>query len=161
MSHKAVRDFIRDTALSIRDDISFSYARESNFNAIQDKTFPAILLKPLQYDPERVDYATRRKYHVTLLFYDLDSMEGDEQETQDILDKTDELLGQFQAKINLKSVTTEEDQSLTLSTDLIEITNETVTERIKFTSDNVTGWEYNFTLEVPDQFDYCSVYEVN
>lgn len=158
MSHQAVKDFIRDKVLSIKDGISFSYARESNFNATQDKTYPAVLLKPLMYDPDRTNYSIHRKYRCTMLFYALDSMEGDEVETTNILDQTDELLQKFMAVLNLNSATVDEAINDTLSTDLVEISEESVVERIKFTSDNATGWEYSFTLAVPDQFNYCSIY---
>lgn len=157
MSHQAVRDFIRDTVLNTRDDLPFYYARESDFNAIKDKSSKfKVLLLPLQFDPQAVNYTTNRKYRITMLFYGLDSMQGAEEETQEILDQTDRILTEFRAILN-KSID-EEDSELYLSTDMIEIENEMVKERIKFTSDNVTGWEYSFNLLVPDQFDYCTIY---
>jgi len=157
MSHQAVRDFLRDSVLNIRDDITFSYARETDFNTLPNKAFPAVLLKPLRFEPERNAYTVNRRYKVTMIFYMLDSMQGQEFETQDILDKTDVLLGQFLAKLNLKNFT--EDPEETLNTDTIEIENEGVTERIKMTVDNMTGWEYSFDLLVPDQFSYCKIYD--
>ncbi len=159
--HKAVRDFIRDTVLSIRDDISFYYARESDFNpaiAIKGKFGPKVLLLPLRHDDSDGEdsLSKNRAYDVTILFYDLDSLKGAEDETALILDKTDLLLRQFQAKVNI-SLDDFEDIS-GVDADMVTVANESVTERIKFTSDCVTGWELSFVLTVPDTFDYCAIY---
>lgn len=162
--HEAVRNFLRDTALSIRDDISFYYARESDFNpaiSIKGKTGPKVLLLPLKHNDEGAEdsLSLNRNYQVTMLFYDNDSMQGAQEETAAILDKTDILLRGFQAKLNLKSMDSEEEADVLLGTDTVTVSNQSVTERIKFTADNVTGWEYEFTLTVPDQFDYCALYD--
>lgn len=160
--HQAVRDFIRDIALSIRDDATFFYARESDFNSIKAKPKGIkLLLLPLIHTDEKSDdsYSTNRLYKVTILIFDFDKVQGAEEETQAVLDKTDEFLRQFQAKINLKSLDSEAEADELLATDTISVSNETITERIKFTSDMVTGWEYEFTLTVPDQFDYCALYD--
>lgn len=156
---RLVRDYIRDTVLLVKDNISFSYARESDFNAIKGKTFPAVLLKPLEYKPVRTDYTTNKEYDVTLLFYSLDSMQGAEEETQEILDEVDELVTKFLALINLRSLSVEDDPEDSVTSDKIVISSESIRPRIKFTSDNVTGYEVNFTLEVPDTLNYCEVYD--
>lgn len=160
--HEAVRNFIRDVVLSIRDDASFFYARESDFNAIKNKPKGIkVLLLPLKHDDTRVEdsFATNRDYKVTLLIFDFDKLQGSEVETQGILDRTDVFLRQLQAKLNLKSLDSEAEADLTLGTDQITIANESIDERIKFTSDMVTGWEYNLTMTVPDQLNYCDIYD--
>lgn len=156
---KLVREYLRDTIKEVRDDISFSYARESDFNAIKNKRFPAVLLLPLIFDSERSSGSVGRTFHTTMLFYDLDKLQGTEQQTQDILDKTEDLLLKFQAKVNIRSLTVDDDPEVKVTSEKIEISNERVKERIKFTSDCVTGWEYTFDMLVPDQLDYCDVYD--
>lgn len=156
MSHKAVREFIRDTALMVRDDINFYYARESNFNVLPGKQYPAVLLKPLRHEPDRTATAMGRMYKCTIIFYKLDSKEGDEFETQEILDATDVTLNQFQILINRRVMN--EDSNELLNSEIVSLTNESVEPRIKFTAENLTGWEYNFNLLVPDQFTYCPLY---
>lgn len=159
MSQKTVRELIRDTVLSIRDDASFYYARESDFNSIKNKPKGIkVLLLPLRHDDERNDESTNRNYLVTILFYEYDVVNGAEVDSQKILDKTDDFLRKFQAKLDLKALNEDEfDQNL--STDTVEISNESITERIRFTADCVTGWELTFNLLVPDQLDYCTVYD--
>lgn len=156
---KVVRDFIEDTLRKVRDDVSFSYARESDFNAIQNKTYPAVLLKPLSFTPKRVGYTINREYKVTLLFYALDSLEGAEDETKEILDEVDELVTSFLAVLNLRSLSVDDDPEEDVTSDKITISNEEVIPRIKFTSDNVTGYQLDFVLEVPDHKDYCEIYD--
>lgn len=158
MSHKAVREFIRDTAKMVRDDVNFYYARESTFNVLPGRDFPAFLLKPLRYDIDRVNYSNHRVYKCNLVVYVFDSMEGDEVETQEALDITDEYITPFQAKLNQRILDPEDGEEL-LNADTIQIQNESVVSRIKQTTENMTGWEYTFDLVVPDQFSYCSIYD--
>jgi predicted DNA-binding protein YlxM (UPF0122 family) len=157
MSHQAVRDFIKDTVLSVRDDIQFTYGRESTFDPTVITTNYACLLLPLKYDPEFVNTTHNRVYRISMIFYAFDSMDGDEVETQDTLDEVDEILTTFQNVLNLNP--NSEDTELNLITELIEISNEAVVSRIKQTSKNMTGWQYDFSMMVPDQFDYCSIYD--
>lgn len=155
--HQAVREFIREIVLGIRDDITFYYCRESTFNTITPKKYPSALLLPLTHEVDRVNYTNHRVYKATIIFYVPDSMQGDEVESQASLDRADDYLGKFQAKLNLRVLG--EDPELMLSADTIELSNENVEPRIKQTADNCTGWEYSFSLLVPDQFSYCKIYD--
>ncbi len=154
-----IRQLISDTVKEVGDILSFSYARESDFDAIRGKKFPAALLLPLNYSTDRNGNSDRvLKYNVTVLFYDLDKKGGTEKDSQKILEKLDPIVDSFQAKLNLKSLTVEDDNTDDMTTDKVEISNESVRERIRFTADIVTGWEYSFTLSVPDTADYCNIY---
>lgn len=155
---RLVREYIRDTVKEVSDKLSFSYARESDFNAIRNKKFPAVLLRPLHYNVSRNDYGRVLDYEVGLLFYDLDAKGDDERKTQKILDKLEPIVDAFQAKLNRKSLTVDDNPEDAVNSEKIVISDESIMERIKFTSDVVTGWEFNFTLSVPDPLNYCDIY---
>ena len=118
---KVVRDFIEDTLRKVRDDVSFSYARESDFNAIQNKTYPAVLLKPLSFTPKRVGYTINREYKVTLLFYALDSLEGAEDETKRFWMKWMSWLPAFSRSKPFRSLSVDDDPEEDVTSDKITI----------------------------------------
>lgn len=155
---KQVREYIRDTVKSVSDKISFSYARESDFNAIRGKKFPAALLMPLNYTATITDFSRTLEYDCSVLFYDLDAKGDDEKTTQKILEKIEPLVTQFMVKLNLKSLTVSDDPEGDVTSEKIVISDQTMKARIKFTSDIVTGWEVTFKLSVPDPFNYCNIY---
>jgi len=156
---KLVREFIRDTVSEVSDKLSFSYARESDFNAIRNKKFPAVLLKPLNYTIDVQDWGRVLNYDCGLLFYDLDAKGDDEKITQKILEKIDPLVQQFLIKLNRNSLTVIDDPEEDVTSEKIVISDIRAQERIKFTSDIVTGWEVTFTMSVPDTMDVCDVYD--
>lgn len=156
---KFVREYIRDTVKSVSDKISFSYARESDFNAIRGKKFPAVLLKPLRYTITTSDWGRTLEYDCSLLFYDLDAKGDDERITQNILEKIDPIVNQFLIKLNRTSITVDDDPEAEVSSDKVVISDQSAQERIKFTSDIVTGWEVSFKMSVPDTIDPCDIYD--
>jgi hypothetical protein len=153
-----VREYIRDTVKEVSDKLSFSYARESDFNAIRGKKFPAVLLKPLRYTITTTDWGRTLEYDCSLLFYDLDAKGDDEKTTQKILEKLDPIVQQFLYKLNRASITVEDDPESEVTSDKVVISDQTAQERIKFTSDIVTGWEVSFKMSVPDTTDPCDIY---
>ncbi len=156
---KFVREYIRDTVRGVSDKISFSYARESDFNAIRGKKFPAVLLTPLRYTVTQTDWGRALEYDCILLFYDLDAKGDDERQTQKILEKIDPLVQQFLIKLNRSSITVEDDPEGDITSDKLVISDVSAQERIKFTSDMVTGWEITFKMSVPDTVDPCDIYD--
>lgn len=156
---KFVREYIRDTVREISDKISFSYARESDFNAIRNKKFPAVLLTPLRYTITQTDWGRMMEYDCNLLFYDLDAKGDDERKTQDILEKIDPIVQQFLIKLNRTSITVDDDPQDDVTSDKVIISDVRAQERIKFTSDIVTGWEISFKMSVPDTVDPCDIYD--
>lgn len=153
-----VREYIRDTVKEVSDKLSFSYARESDFNAIRGKKFPAVLLKPLRYTITTTNWGRTLEYDCSILFYDLDSKGDDEKTTQKILEKLDPIVQQFLYKLNRTSITVEDDPESEVTSDKVVISDQTAQERIKFTSDIVTGWEVSFKMSVPDTTDPCDIY---
>lgn len=153
-----VREYIRDTVKQVSDKLSFSYARESDFNAIRGKKFPAVLLKPLRYTITQMDWGRTLEYECGLLFYDLDAKGDDEKTTQKILEKIDPLVQSFLIKLNRTSITVEDDPEENVTSEKIVISDISAQERIKFTSDIVTGWEVTFKMAVPDTTDPCDIY---
>jgi len=159
MSHLAVRTLISDVVKSIDDSVLFAYARASDFNSLGIKDDKRVRLDPLRQSLEFNDgsYNLSKTYTVGMVFYCLDDLQGAEEETANILDKTDELSDKFINKLNLFSFY--EDTTDEISTQNIEITGIRKEPAIKVTSDCVTGWVVQFNLTVPDTFDYCSLYE--
>lgn len=153
-----VREYIRDTVKKVSDKLSFSYARESDFNAIRGKKFPAVLLKPLRYTITTTDWGRTLEYDCALLFYDLDAKGNDEKTTQKILERLDPIVQQFLYKLNRTSITVYDDPEASVTSDKVVISDQTAQERIKFTSDIVTGWEVSFKMSVPDTTDPCDIY---
>ncbi len=118
---KFVREYIRDTVKEVSDNLSFSYARESDFNAIRGKKFPAVLLTPLRYTITQTDWGRTLEYECNLLFYDIDAKGDDEKTTQKILEKIDPLVQQFLIKLNRSSLTVEDDPEGEVTSDKLVI----------------------------------------
>lgn len=159
MSHKAVRVLIEDTVRSIDDSILFAYARASDFNAIGIHDSKRVRLDPLKQSFGFSDnsYNLSKTYKVGMVFYKLDSLEGAEEVTKDILDQMDLLSDKFIAKLNTFAFN--EDVSKPIISQNIEIKPGTKDEAIKVTVDCCTGWVLQFEIVAPDTFDYCSLYD--
>jgi len=158
MSHKSVRQLIRDTAKSLGDNIQFVYARKTDFNQIRDKKYPFFQLELLTsnatFNPSNINLTSI--YPIVITVYQLDSLDGAEDETTQILDDTDLLAQGFVRKLNQSL---NEDTTILISEDTTVISNVSFTSFVKMTTDCLTGWIIKFNLEVPDDYDYCSLYE--
>jgi len=160
MSHKALRLLIRDVAKSLADNIKFGYGRGSDFNVIRDKTYPYIWMDPLQVATtfSNNDVQNYQKtWSVTMAFYKMDTEGSTEEQYQLILDEMDELVDRFLNKLNRFSETQEAEGDLI--TDEIVITSVAQMPFIKLMADILTGYALTFTIQVPDKFDYCSLYD--
>jgi hypothetical protein len=157
MSHKSVRQLIRDTAKSLGDSVQFVYARKTDFNAIRDKKYPFIQLELLNSNASFTNNTLTSSYPVAMTFYELDSLTGSEDSTTNILDATDSIAQSFIRKMNIFSF--DEDDTISVSTKNIVISNVKFQSFVKMTTDCLTGWILTFDMEVPDDFDYCSLYD--
>lgn len=158
MSHKAVREFIRDKALALGDNIKFGYGRSSDFNQIKDKKYPYVWLDPLT-SSVNLDSNFTETYNVALFFYRYDSADSTEEQYKLILDTTDKSVQTFLRLIN-EALNDDDSQDLTsLQSRNIEITQVTKEPVIKVMADVLTGWIVRFSLTVPDTFNYCPIYE--
>jgi hypothetical protein len=157
MSHKSVRQLIRDTAKSLGDSVQFVYARKTDFNAIRDKKYPFIQLELLNSNASFTNNTLTSSYPVAMTFYELDSLTGSEDSTTNILDATDDLAQSFIRKMNIFSF--DEDDTVSISTKNIMLSNVKFQSFVKMTTDCLTGWILTFDMEVPDDFDYCSLYD--
>jgi hypothetical protein len=153
--HESVRLFLRDIVKSLRDDILFTYSRQSDFNSTKDKNNVCVHLDPLSGTPQIVDTSIHTNYSVAMLFY----KQGDKADTEEqfvpILDDTAEILEKFLRKLNRY----DDEQDGEITSDLIQILNIRQEPAIKVLSDVFTGWILTFNLVVPDTFDYCSIYD--
>jgi hypothetical protein len=154
--HKSIRLFIRDTVKSLRDDITFSYARQSDFNALSDKTSVCVVLDPLKATRTYVDTALHSNYNIALFFFKQGEREDTEEQFALLLDDTYDIVDKFLAKLNRDDSV---DTTAEIHTDLLQFSPIQVEPAIKVLADVMTGWIVTFTLTVPDKFDYCSVYD--
>lgn len=160
MSHKAVRELIRDTALGLQDNINFGYGRGSDFNQIKNNRYPYIWLDPLisTLGINEDNLINSETYSISLVFYKFDKPDSTEKEYQLLLDETDKLVQGFIRKLN-EDLVNGFDTPKTLRTHNTAITNIAKQPVIKVMADCLTGWILTFDFTVPDQFDYCSIYE--
>jgi len=153
MSHKGVRLLIEDVAKSLADDMQFTYARTSDFNVLRDKRYPFIALDPLTAVPT---YAVNnssnyvKRWSAQMAFYQLDYESSDQTQYAKILDEMDAYVDQFLNKLNLYAFNREEASEILL-------TSISQTPFIKATADILTGYLLTFTIETPDDFNYCGL----
>lgn len=161
MSHRAVRLLIRDAVKSVRDEVQFIYGRPSAANQVKDKRLPFVNLSPLTSSAQFTDdsYNHTTTYAVRLVFYKLDDLQGAEEESTKILDEMSDFADKALHFVNRSG----EDESDSIQTDVtadqVTITNISKEPVIKVMADMLTGWILEFDMTVPDNFDYCSIYE--
>ena len=153
MSHKGVRLLIEDVAKQLGDDIQFTYARTSDFNNLRDKRYPFIALDPLTAVPV---YAVNnvsnyvKRWSAQMAFYQLDNESSDQTQYAQILDEMDTYVDAFINRLNLYAFKREEASEILL-------TSISQTPFIKATADILTGYLLTFTIETPDDFNYCGL----
>jgi hypothetical protein len=154
MSHRSVVQLIKDTAVSIADNIQFGYGRRSDFNLQQNPSQPWIWLLPLTANPTYTNNNNTENYQKTwnciVLFAAFDESAGTEKETKVILDTTDELADIFINRLNDWSNKTSD------TVGAVTLRNFQQNPFIKSDADVFTGWFISFQLVVSDDFDYCT-----
>ncbi len=154
MSHKGIRLLLENTAKSLGDNIQFDYGRTSDFNMLRDKKYPFISVVPVT---ATATYAVNntfnysKTYQVQMAFYQLDKAASSQDEYACILDEMNALADQFVNKLNYFMESCNEDS------DTIIITGMNQRPFIKATSDILTGYFLDFSLQVTDNFNYCEV----
>jgi hypothetical protein len=148
VSHKGIRLLIENTAKSLGDDIQFTYGRDSDFNVMRDKRYPFIQLDLLNntagYTVDGV-FNYNRIWNITMLFHELDKESSDQSQYQLILDDMDVLSEAFIHQLN----------NFTQQSDDIVLSAINKQPFIKTTADVLTGWLLTFTIQTPDDWDYC------
>lgn len=151
MSHKSIREFIRDTVMSIRSDVNYTYARPSDFNIeSQYKDGPFVTLDAMTSSPSFATdgvYNYSKVWNCSMAFYKFDKADQDIEFTAGILDELDVFVDQFINKLN--AYMTKSDQILVL--------NMSQTPAIKVMANVITGYLLTFSLQVQDDFDYCGI----
>jgi hypothetical protein len=154
MSHRSVVQLIKDTAVSLADNIQFGYGRRSDFNLQQNPSQPWIWLLPLTANPTYTNNENTENYQKTwnciVLFARMDESGSTEKESKIILDDTDELADNFINRLN--------DWAYKSSDTVGPITLRNFQQNpfIKSDSDIFTGWFISFQMVVSDDFDYCT-----
>lgn len=151
MSHKSIRELIRDTVMSIRSDVNYTYARPSDFNSsAQFQNGPFVTLDAMTASPSFAAegvYNYSKVWGCSMAFYKFDKADQDIDFTAGILDEMDGFVDQFINKLN--AYMTKSDQILML--------NMNQTPAIKVMANRITGYLLTFSLQVQDDFDYCGI----
>lgn len=146
MSHKAIRTLLEETALSLADDIQFSYGTETDFNQSEKKGSILINVAPLVSVPTYTVngvFNYQKQWNVEMVFYKVDNSQ--EIEYTQILDELDELVDRFTNNLN----------SFQEKSDQIVIQAMNQTPFIKATAEILSGWLLTFQILAMDDFDYC------
>lgn len=161
MSHRAVRLLIRDAVKSVRDEVQFIYGRKSDANAVKNKRLPFVTLSPLTSTANLTDdsFNLTTTYSIGLVFYRMDDLQGNEEGTAKVLDEMADFADKAIQYLNRSGEDYGESIQDGLTTDMVKLSNIRKEAVIKVMSDMLTGWIVEFDLIVPDNFDYCSIYD--
>jgi hypothetical protein len=146
VSHKAIRTLLEETALSLADDIQFSYGTETDFNQSEKKGSILINVAPLVSIPSYTVngvFNYQKQWNVEMVFYKVDNSQ--EIEYTQILDELDELVDRFTNNLN----------SFQEKSDQIVIQAMNQTPFIKATAEILSGWLLTFQILAMDDFSYC------
>lgn len=143
MSHKKLRVAIETAALSIQDDVQYSYGRVSDLNQDGIDKFLIINTSPLVANGSFADNAVQnysKAWNIEMVFGMMDT--DAERYYESILDRTDEHIDRFITQLNL------------IDTMVISSINQT--PFIKGYANVLTGYIVTFTATLTDDFDYCN-----
>lgn len=157
MTHESVVTLLEDVAKSVGDN-QFGYGAFEDFNSIQNKSFPFIWLYPLEGEFVGTDskLSSSIDFDVKINVLVLDSVTGAEFETAQAWDKGFQVMEAFIHKLDEFLLDSETGD---INSDLVHLDRVRFKAGRKATGDAMTGWELTFTMTVPTQFEYCSIYE--
>lgn len=132
--------------LSLRDDIDYTYAKQSDFNQQEKKNFVFVNCAPLSASPGfQTDGVENymKLWTVEMIFVKRDSSGSPPEQYTKILDECDELVDRFVNALNLLEPG--------------DFTIRSITQRpaIQVLAEILTGYFLSFQLFVSDQFEYC------
>lgn len=149
----SVIDLFKTVARSISDRVSVFYGVLSDFEAKQDKEYPYIIIDPLA--PTVLNNGAGIEYPIGLSVVDKDDPSGNEEETSEVWNRMQHLANQFYWKLERFS----ENPDLDLTQDIVLSDAQCTKIRKAPGSDVVSGVVVRFTMTVPNNFDYCDLYE--
>lgn len=162
MTHEAVVDLLEDVAKAIGDNVKFGYGALEDFNTIQNKSYPFIWLYALkgQFVPgEEGKLTSVVEFECTLNFLNLDNPKGAEYDTAQAWDTGFQIMEKYIHKLDEFLLASQEEDEDSITTDTVRITRSRFEAGRKATGDVLSGWTLDLTLEVPNDFDYCSIYD--
>lgn len=142
MSHKSLRIALEKAALSIQDDVQYSYGRVSDLNQDGVDKFLIINVSPLVANSSFADNEVNnfsKAWNVEMVFAMMDT--DAERYYESILDRCDDYVDRFIMRLNL--------------VDTMVLTSINQTPFIKGYADVLTGYIVTFTATVTDDHDYC------
>jgi hypothetical protein len=150
MSHQSVRLLLEDVAKSLADNICFSFGRESEFNNLKTKENRYIWLLPMTANFPISDTTRTKTWNIALLFMDVDRFDASNKETNIIHDELDVVVDKFIHRLDDWSQTQQD------TVGAITLSGVRQSPFFKDQAGVVSGWRVDFTMQVPDLFEYCT-----
>jgi hypothetical protein len=156
MSHRSVVQLIKDSVVSLSDNIQFGYGLNSEFNqAAKDRQNTFVWLLPLTGTPI---FATngntegfQKTWNCVIFFFRMSASGADQSdEYRLVMNDMDILVDQFIHRLNDWSMKD------TDNVGAITLRNFQQLPFIKDKADYLTGWSLTFQITTPDDFVYCT-----
>ena len=134
----------KDIVSRLGNGVRFGYGKTTDFNQSNIDKDDIVWMDPLNKSYDFTLQTTlTSQWTVDLLFYGSDQEDSCEEDYSRILGRMDTLAESFIHQLH--------------QTEYVVISGVNQTNFIKATADILTGWRLTFTLQVPDNFDYCSL----
>lgn len=161
MTHASLVDLLEDVAKSLADNVQFGYGAIEDFNSIPNKTYPFVWLYPLegQFVTGDGKLTSAVEFGVTMNFLNLDNPKGAEFDTAQTWDTGFQTMEKYVHKLDEFILGDPEEEAEAIVTDMVRITRSNFEAGRKATGDVLSGWVLKMTIEVPSDFDYCSIYD--
>lgn len=161
MTHSSIVTLFEDVSKAIGDNVRFGYGAIEDFNTIANKGYPFIWLYPLkgQFVPGEGKLTSVVEVEVSMNFLNLDNPKGAEFDTAKTWDTGFKVMEKFVHKLDEIILSSQEGEDDSITTDTVQITSTRFEAGRKATGDVLSGWMLDLTLEVPTDFNYCSIYD--
>jgi len=144
---QAIRELLEDTSQQLNFHVGFYWGSEYDVNKYAKGVEDFIWMTPLQYTGTfPVNYRLFKSYSVVLYFYRHDAMDSSNEKRREVVETIDEIVTHFILK--LRDLLESQEREF----DFEDISVQTF---FKQTSKILSGKQLTFTLNVPDDFEYC------
>jgi hypothetical protein len=159
MTHESVVTLLEDVAKSLGDSVTFGYGALEDFNTLKNKVFPYVWLYPLkgEFVSGESKLTSSIEFEIEINILHEDSTTGADFETAQAWDKGFKIMEGFVHKLDEFILDPETNEGIT--SDLVSLDRVRFEAGRKATGDVLTGWKLTFTMTVPTEFEYCSLYE--
>lgn len=145
----AIRELLEDASQQITNKVEFFWGADvHDVNVFSDKLpLDYIWMTPLEYTGTfPTNYRLFKSYSIILYFYRQDTTDSSDKDRRDIVEAMDEIVTHFVLKLR---------ELLEYQQREFDFTDITVSNFFKQTTKILSGKQLSFTLNVPDDFEYC------